>query len=418
MTDKKTILVVGGGVSGITSAIEAAEVGYHVVLLEKRPYLGGRVIQMSKYFPKLCNPSCGLEINFKRIKQNPNICFYTLADVERITGKDGGYEVEVTLNPRYVKENCTCCGKCNEVCSMEVANTFNYGMDRIKGAYLPHINAFPMRYTIAPEMIGTEDALKCKESCEYHAIDLDMQPRKIHLKVGSIIWATGWEPYDATKIQPYGFGRYPNVITNVMMERLAAIDGPTGGRIVRPSDGKEVKRVAFIQCAGSRDENHLPFCSGICCLASMKHANYVAEQYPNCKIYIFFIDIRATDRMEDFYSKTKELENLQFFKGKVAQINRDDSTGKLVLKVEDTTSASLQEVSVDMVVLATGMQPNTSDNPIPFDVALDEYGFIGSQNPRPGFYAAGCARTPTGVQESVQDGTAAALKAIQSIVRR
>ena len=150
----------------------------------------------------------------------------------------------------------------------------------------------------------------------------------------------------------------------------------------------------------------------------MKHANYIHEQYPDAKVYICFIDIRATDRMEDFYNKTKEDENTRFFKGKVAQINQDEANKKLILKVEDTTAESLHELSVDMVVLATGMQPNTSDNPIPIDVPYDDYGFVASQRAKPGIYAAGCTRTPVGVQESVQDGTAAALKAIQSIARR
>lgn len=417
-TETQSILVVGGGISGITTAVESAEAGYDVYLVEKNPYLGGRVAQLHNYFPKLCPPACGLEINFRRIKQNSRIRFFTMAEVVSISGDEGDFDVKIKINPRYVNENCTACGKCEDACTIEIDNPFNYGMDKVKAIYLPHPMAFPMRYVIAPELLSSDEAEKVKSACPYNAIELEMEPKEVKLKVGSIVWATGWKPYDANKLDTYGFGKYPDVITNVMMERLASWTGPTKGKIVRPSDGKEPQSIAFVQCAGSRDENHLPYCSGICCLASMKHANYVAEQYPDCKIYIFFIDIRATDRMEDFYTKTKEIQNLQFFKGKVAQITRDESSGELICKVEDTTSSSLEEVAVDMVVLATGMQPNTSENSLPIDVALDEYGFIASQNPRPGFYAAGCTRTPTGVQESVQDGTAAALKAIQSIVRR
>jgi quinone-modifying oxidoreductase subunit QmoA len=176
--------------------------------------------------------------------------------------------------------------------------------------------------------------------------------------------------------------------------------------------------VAFIQCAGSRDENHLPFCSGICCLASMKQATYVREQIPDAKVYIFFIDVRATDRLEDFYVKVKADEQIQFFKGKVAKIAQDGSGKGLVLRVEDTIKDALQEISVDMVVLATGMQPNTSIQPLPLDVPYDDYGFVAAQKAKAGIYAAGCTRVPAGVQESVQDGTAAALKAIQSVARR
>ncbi len=417
-TETQSILVVGGGMSGMTAAIEAAEAGYDTYIVEKNPYLGGRVAQLHNYFPKLCPPYCGLEINFRRIRQNPKIRLFTMAEVEKISGEEGNFDVTIKLNPRYVNEKCTCCGKCAEACTMEIENSFNYGMNKTKAAYLPHDMAYPMRYVLDPSLIKSTDAQKVKESCPYDAIHLDMAPKSTELKVGSIVWATGWTPYDATQLDTYGFGHYPDVITNVMMERLASWTGPTQGKIVRPSDGNAPETVAFVQCAGSRDENQLPFCSGICCLASMKHATYVREQYPEAKIYVFFIDIRATDRLEDFYNKVKQDENIQFFKGKVAQITQDEASKRLVLKVEDTTTEELNEISVDMVVLATGMQPNTAENPIPLEVPYDDYGFVASQNARPGIYAAGCTRTPTGVSESVQDGTAAALKAIQSIARR
>jgi quinone-modifying oxidoreductase subunit QmoA len=404
--------------SGLTAAIEAAEAGYDVYVVEKNPYLGGRVAQLHHYFPKLCPPYCGLEINFRRARHNPRVRLFTMAEVEGISGEEGNFDVVVKLNPRYVNEKCTACGKCAEACTMEIENPFNFGMDKMKAAFLPHVMAYPMRYVLDPALVESDEAQKVKEACPYDAIDLDMAPKTVDLKVGSIVWATGWKPYDANKLDTYGFGVYPDVITNVMMERLASWTGPTQGKILRPSNNEAPETVAFVQCAGSRDENHLPYCSGICCLASMKQATYVREQYPDAKIYIFFIDIRATDRLEDFYNKVKEDENIQFFKGKVAQINQDEASQKLVLKVEDTTTEQLNEIPVDLAVLATGMQPNTADSPIPAEVPYDAYGFVASQSARPGISAAGCVRTPTGVQESVQDGTAAALKAIQSIARR
>ena len=416
--ETQSILVVGGGMSGLTAAIEAAEAGYDTYIVERNPYLGGRVAQLHHYFPKLCPPYCGLEINFRRIKNNPKIRFFTLAEVEKISGEEGNFDVSIKLNPRFVNENCTCCGKCAEACSMEIDNPFNYGMDKIKAAYLPHDMAFPMRYVIDPALAKSDEAQKVREACPYDAVDLDMAPQTMDLKVGSIVWASGWKPYDANKLDTYGFGTYPDVITNVMMERLASYGGPTQGKILRPSNGEAPSTVAFVQCAGSRDENHLPFCSGICCLASMKQATYIRDQYPDAKIIIFYIDIRATDRLESFYQTVKQDENIEFFKGKVAKVTQDDAGKGLLLRVEDTTTEELKEVPADLVVLATGMVPNTAEDPIPIEVPYDDYGFVASQSAAPGIYAAGCTRTPNSVSEVVQDGTAAALKAIQSIARR
>lgn len=413
----ESILVVGGGMSGLSAAIEAAEAGREVYLVEKNPYLGGRVAQFHKFFPKLCPPYCGLEINFRRIKNNPGIHVFTLAEVTSLSGTEGEWDVSIRLNPRYVNEQCTACNRCSEACTMEIDNPFNYGMDKIKAAYLPHDMAFPMRYVLDPALVGSSEAGKVRDACPYGAIELDLPPRTLNMKFGAIVWATGWKPYDAAKLDTYGFGVYPDVITNVMMERLAAFNGPTQGKVLRPSNGKPPQTIAFIQCAGSRDENHLPFCSSVCCLASLKQTTYIREQYPDARIIIFFIDIRATDRLEDFYRQVKDDPNVQFFKGKVAKIERDAATDHLVLRVEDTGSMTLHEIGADLVVLATGMQPNTFESPVPLPVPYDDYGFIASMAARPGIYASGCTRIPAGVSESVQDGTAAALKAIQSVLR-
>jgi len=414
----QSILVVGGGMSGLSAAIEAAEAGHEVFLAEKNPYLGGRVAQLHQYFPKLCPPYCGLEINFRRIRSNPRVHILTMTEVESISGEEGNFDVSLKISPRYVNEKCTACNKCAEACTMEIDNPFNYNMDKIKAAYLPHDMAFPLRYVIDPALAQSPQAQKVKEACPYDAIELDMTEKKVDLKVGAVVWATGWKPYDPTKLDTLGFGKCPNVITNVMMERLAAWNGPTQGKILRPSDGKAPQTVAFVQCAGSRDQNHLPFCSTICCMASMKQATYVREQYPDAKVYIFFIDIRAMDRLEDFYRMVKGDPNVQFFKGKVAKIEEDPDTKNLILRVEDTTAGALHQITVDMAVLATGMQPNTSEVPVPAAVTYDDYGFVASLEGKPGLIAAGCTRAPNGVSESVQDGTAAALKAIQSIARR
>jgi quinone-modifying oxidoreductase subunit QmoA len=414
-----TILVVGGGISGLTTALEAAEVGYEVFLVEKNPYIGGRVAQLKQYFPKLCPPTCGLEINFRRIKDNPRIKVFTLAEVESISGSPGSYTAEIKLNPRYINENCTLCGECAKACKMEVANDFNFGMDRTKGAYLPHEMAFPARYVLSPQIIGTEDAQRAKDACKYDAVDLDMTAKSMKLDVGAVVWATGWQPYDANRIDNLGYGRYPNIITNMMMERLSAPNGPTKGQIQRPSDDKAPESVAFVQCAGSRDENHLPYCSYICCMASIKQAAYVREQFPDAKIYIFYIDIRTPgNRYEKFYQEIKADENIFFIKGKVAEVEEDPDTKNITVVAENAVTGEKTRQSVDLVVLATGMQPTAATTKLPADLTFNADGFMVNDFEKGGMFAAGCANKPADVMSSNQNATGMALKAIQTLVRR
>ncbi|MFC1980751.1 FAD-dependent oxidoreductase [Chloroflexota bacterium] len=409
------ILVVGGGISGITAAVEAAEVGYDVILIEKEPYLGGRVAKANQYFPKLCAPYCGLEINFRRIKANPRIKVLTLAEVENISGKEGAYEVTLKLSPALVNDNCTACGQCAEVCPVERPNDFNYGLDKTKAIYLPHSMAFPTKYVIDTQACLGDACSKCVSACSYQAIDLSKTATKLNVKTGAIILATGWKPYDATKLDNLGFSKYANVITNAMMERLAATDGPTQGKILRPSDGKEVNTIAFVQCAGSRDENYLPYCSGVCCLGSLKQVTYIKEKNPDARVFIFYIDIRAHGTLEDFYRRVQSYENLSLVKGKVAKIEEDSQTKDLIVEADDTATGQKAKETVEMVVLATGIVPTTAETNVPAEVTYDDYGFIASS--LPGIYAAGCCKRPADVSTSVRDATGVALKAIQSIVR-
>ena len=404
-------LVVGGGISGITSALELAEVGKEVVLLEKEAYLGGRVARMNLYFPKLCPPTCGLEINFKRIKNNDRMKYFTLASVKNITGIPGAYEAEVEISPRFVNNNCTVCGDCEEACEIEVDNDFDYGLSKRKAVFLPHDMAFPHLYQVASEHAGDDKMKAVVDACKYDAIDLDMQPHTVKIKVQSIIWATGWKPYEAEKIENLGYGRVPNVITNVMMERLAATDGPTAGKIIRPSDQKEISSILFVQCAGSRDENHLPYCSGVCCLASMKQATYVREAYPDAEIHICYIDVRSPGRMEDFYTKVQLDEKIHFHRGKAAEIT-EGADGKVKVVAENTLTGDIQTFEVDMAVLATGMVPNTAIEKPPVDVPMDENGFMLSIA-EDGIFGAGTTIRPVDVATCVQDATGAAMKALQ-----
>ena len=296
------ILVVGGGIAGITLAVEAAETGRDVVLIEKEAYLGGRVTRMHQYFPKLCPASCGLEINFKHIRNNPRITVLTQAELERLGGGPGEYEAVVRISPRYVSGACTLCGDCANVCPAERLDDFNDGLSKTKAAYLPHTLAFPSLFVIDRKACP-EGCRACVEACRYGAVNLDQQVERRTIRASAVVAATGWRPYDATKLDNLGFGKYRNVVTNFIMERLAANNGPTGSKLVRPSDGKAPESVAFVQCAGSRDENHLPYCSAVCCAASLKQASYVRAACPDARITIFYIDIRTPGRLEDLYFK-------------------------------------------------------------------------------------------------------------------
>jgi len=412
-------MVVGGGISGLTTALEAAEVGYEVFLVEKNPYLGGRVAQLNQYFPKLCPPTCGLEINFRRIKDNPRIKVLTMAEVEKVEGGPGNYTVALKIKPRYVNENCTCCGACTDACQTEIASEYDFGMKQIKGAYLPFAMAFPARYVIDPQIVGTADGQRAKEACKYDAVDFEMQAKTLNLNVGAIVWATGWVPYDAKKMDNLGFGKHPNIITNMMMERLAAPNGPTLGKITRPSDGKAPASIAFVQCAGSRDENYLPYCSYICCMASLKQATYVRAQHPEAKIYIFYIDLRAPGyRYEKFYENIKKDPNVFFIKGKVAEVSEDKATGDITVVAENAVTGEKIKQAVEMVVLATGMQPTAAVNKLPGAVKTTPDGFILNDYAAGGMFAAGCANKPADVVSSNQNATGMALKAIQTLVRR
>jgi len=414
----QTILVVGGGVSGMTAAIEAAECGKQVILLEKNSSLGGRVSQLYRYFPKLCHPTCGLEINLRRIKANRNIRVMAMSEVTKVTGESGNYTVSVKTAPRYVNENCTACGECSKAVEAEFDDEFNYGLAKRKGAYQYADLSYPERYVLDPRIIGTDDATKAKDACKYDAVDLDMQEQNQDLTVGAIIWATGWKPYEAGKIQAYGYDRIDNVITSVEFERLANPHGPTGGKIVRPSDGKEAKNVAFIQCAGSRDQNHLKHCSRICCMASLKQTHYMSEKYGDeGKSTIYYIDIRAIDRLDDFHRKVKEDPNVTFIKSKVANIVEDKTTGNPVLKGVDTEGYNRYETPFDLVVLAIGMEPSIPADAFPADVVINEEGFIESDPANGAIFAAGCSSDALDVNRAVQNATASALRAIQVVNR-
>lgn len=410
-----SILVVGGGFAGITAALEAAEVGYEVFIVETNPYLGGRVAQLNQYFPKLCPPSCGLEIQFQRIKNNPLVHFYTMAEVVSVSGGPGAYDVKIKQRPRFVNERCTACGDCEKAARTTVDNEFEFGLCKRKAVFKTHSFAFPHRYVLDPKDIPADELSAIQAACPYEAIDLNDAEKTFDLNVGSIVYATGWKPYDLKNLDNLGSGKLKNVVSNMQLERLAAPNGPTSGKILRPSDGKAPKSIAFVQCAGSRDQNHLNYCSYICCMASLKHVSYIRKNYPDAKVVIYYIDLRTPGRYDKFKKRILEDDKLLLVKGKVAKIVEDKQKNPVVT-VENAVTGIKSDETFDMVVLATGMQPTMSGQKQPF-AGVDEDGFVLAAEDK-GVVAAGCAKSPLDVMKSAQSGTGAALKAIQNVVGR
>jgi len=405
------LLVIGGGIAGITAAVEAAETGREVVLVEKQHQLGGRVLQMHKYFPKLCPPVCGLEINFRRIRQNPKIKVLTGAKPTSIEGVPGDLTAIIHVEPSYVKADFTSGNGVENDCPVEIADRFNFGMNRTKAFRLPHELAYPYRYVIDEESAHDPAMKQFIESSGIEGVDLDMQPEDVEVKAKAVIWATGWEPYDANKLDHLAYGRLPNVVTNMEMERIAAVNGPTKGKILRPSDQQPITRAAFVQCAGSRDENHLPYCSAVCCMASLKQSRYIREQYPDAEIHIFFIDARTPGRWEDFYQEVQEDEKTVIHRGKVARIE-EAGNGMVTLTAENTLTGKLEQVSVDMAILATGMVPTVAVDAPPIKINVDEFGFI-QNNGTSVVVGAGVATGPKDVASTNEEATGAVVRALQ-----
>lgn len=406
--DQNRVLVIGGGISGMTAAVEAAETGCRVYLVERLPYLGGQVARINEYFPKLCPPYCGLEINFKRIRNNPQIEVLTSATVVEISGPAGDFQARIKCGPEYVTTDCTACGKCAAVCPVETDDPFNYGMTSRKAIALPHELAHPARFFLDDAVCEKESCKKCIEACRYNAIQLDARPSEKVINVHSIILSTGWKPYEPENLEAFSWGKSPDILTNVMMERLGAPNGPTGGKILKPSDQQAAKKIAFVQCAGSRDENHLPYCSAVCCSASLKQALYFTRQDKDHLADIYYIDLRVSGRNEDFLRKVEENEQVNLVKGIVIAVALED--GKPKIEAEDILSGRKIRGDYDLVVLATGIVPEIPLSPA---ADLDPDGFIIKESLENGFSAGGCCCEPKDVAATVRESTGMVLNVLQ-----
>jgi heterodisulfide reductase subunit A len=414
----REILIVGGGIAGITAALELGYLGYKVHLVERKPSIGGNMAKLTKVFPTLDCAQCILTPRMAEVGRNPNVNLYTYGEVQELSGRPGNYDVKISMKPRGVDlQKCRNCGVCAKVCPVSVPDEFNEGLAQRKAAYIEFPQAVPSAYVI--DFKACTKCGKCEKLCPAKAITLADQGSTIDLHVGGIIMATGYQLYDAKKLETFGYGTYKDVITMMDLERFVSATGPTGGYIKR-ADGTDVKKAAIVLCAGSRDKNYIPYCSRICCMYALKQA-FVLKKMLGIDVTIYYTDIRATGKgYEDLYWRDQEA-GVTFVRGKIAEVYKDSKTGKLVAVAEDTISSELTEDQFDMIALATPMVPPEGLKELAgkMKVPIGEDGFVTEKHPKldpvdsltAGIYACGCAISPKDVRDTVSDGLAASAKA-------
>ena len=417
-------LVIGGGISGLQAAMDIADHGYEVILVEKNPSIGGKMIQLSETFPTLDCSQCILTPKMVEVSRHPRIKLLTYHEVDSISGFVGNFKVRIRKKPRYVDETlCNLCNECEKVCPQVVPDEFNMGLSFRKAIYMPFPQAIPGTFTLdAEHCLGLNPVRcgKCKDVCEKKAIDFDMKETIVEEEVGAIVVATGFDLYTMQALGEYGGEKYEDVVNGLEFERILSASGPTGGEIRRPSDGKVPKSIVFVQCSGSRDtEKHLPYCSKICCMYTAKHAMMYRHRVPDGQAIVFYIDVRTGGKsFDEFYMRTVEEDKVLYIRGKVSKIFKEGD--KLIVWGVDTLTGKKVEVEADMVVLAMAMvkADGVQDLLKKLKISTDVHGFLAEAHPklRPveslnaGFYLAGCALGPKDIPETVAQASAAAAK--------
>jgi len=417
---EQRFLIIGGGIAGITTALELANQGYQTYLVEREPSIGGHMAQFGKVFPTMDCAQCILTPRMVEVGRNPNIKLMTSTEVVSITGGPGKYHVKLFRKPRGVDpEKCTTCGACSKVCEVEVPNEFNMGLDKRKASYLMFPQSVPLVYTI--DFGHCTKCGKCAKVCPRKAIDLQDEGKFVEVDVGAIIVATGFELIDLSKFEEYGLGVHKNVITALHLERLLSPFGPTGGYLRRPSDGGDVKKIAYVLCAGSRDLNRgVPYCSRVCCMYSMKQAQVILDAFLDTQVTLFYVDIRSFGRgFEEFYQRAQE-KGVKFVRGRVSEIQEGDSDGRLIVRAEDTLLGVPVEDEFDLVVLCPALVPSQGTTQIAekLSVPLGEDGFLMEKHPkldpvnslREAIYVGGCILGPKDIRDTVSEALGAAAK--------
>ncbi len=418
----RDVLVIGGGVAGIAAALDLADAGLHVFLVERRPTIGGYMALLTDVFPTNDCSICVLGPKMSEVYNHPGITLMTYSEVLGVEGSVGNFTVTGVRRARYVDEKLCkgCINECASVCPVDVPSEYDFGIGKRKAIYVPYPQAVPLAACIDPQAcIG---CARCEQACPAQAVKLDQEPQDFKINVGAIIVATGWQPFDASRKEEYGFGRYRDVITTLQLERMLNASGPTKGEVVSPSTGNIASSIAFLQCVGSRDATvGNCYCSRVCCMASLKNAQLVKEKYPETEVTIYYIDIRACgEGYEEFYIRAQKL-GINFVRSRVSRIEEVD--GQIFLIFEDTQSAEVRRVRHDLAVLSVGLEPDSRADVVGNLLGLsrrpDRFFEIAHPKMRPveahidGVFIAGCASGPKEIPISIAQGSAAAAKAVK-----
>ena len=422
------VLVIGGGIAGISASLLLAEAGVEVYLVEKEPTIGGNMAKFDKVFPTLDCSACILTPKMTAVRENPNIKLFTNSEVIDVKGSVGNFKVKIRVKPRFINEEvCTGCMECIESCLHYpmIPSEFDENVGYRKPIHMPFPQAVPSCPYINPDeclhFLTNKCPMYCEEVCEADAIDFSQKERIEEIEVGAIIIATGFKLFDPSVIKEYGYGKYKNVFTALQVERMLSSTGPTGGRVV--VNGRKPERVAIIHCVGSRDERYKRYCSRVCCMYSLKLAHLIKER-TNAEVYNFYIDMRAFGKgYEEFYKRI--LEEVNTVRGRVAEVTdvplnederREVEKGRVIVVVEDTLLGRVRRIPVDMVVLSPAMEPSEDARKLAriLKVPLDENGFFKELHPKlaptvvaPGIFVCGCAQGPKDIQDSVAQAESA-----------
>jgi heterodisulfide reductase subunit A len=413
------VAVIGAGIAGMQASLDLAESGYRVYLIEKGQTIGGRMAQLDKTFPTGDCAMCTISPRMAGVTRHPNIRLLMNSEVVGSEGVPGRFKLRVRKNPRYVdEETCTGCGACAQVCPIQISNEFTSGIGMRKAAYIPFAQAAPLIYTI--DMEHCINCGLCVLACEPDAVRLDQESFEQTFDVGAVIISTGYSQYDPSDILEYGYGEYPNVVTNLQFERMLSASGPTSGHVIRPNNGEAPNNIAFIQCVGSRDQKRNPYCSKVCCMASTKEAIVAKEHAPDVDCHIFYIDLRAFGKgYQEYIDKAQSLHGIKYTRGRVARIYQNNKNKNLTLLVENTETGKRLEKEFDMVVLASALIPSPGSKKLAKALGINEtpYGFYETSAERgpfdtvkEGVFVTGTCISPKDIPDTISEASGAAAR--------